>query len=104
METLSVADDFDYRNSQKTTFNFLVEDSKGEPISKALFSFLGIENNGKENIFYSGITKQDGLVKIELKVPHHFEKIKIRVSKNNNTQSFNYSLDLSSSQQKFIFK
>lgn len=104
MESLSVADNFQYQNFKKITFDFLVEDSKGEPISRALFSFNGIENNGEENVFYSGITKQDGLVKIELKVPHHFKKVQIKISKNNITQSFNYPLDLSSPRQKLIFK
>lgn len=104
METLSVADDFQYQNFQKITFDFSIKNSKGEPISKALFSLNGIEQNGEGNVFYSGITKQDGFVKIALKVPNHFEKIQIKVSKNNITQSFNYSLDLSSSHQKLIFK
>ena len=104
METLSVADDFQYQNFRKITFDFSVENSNGEPISKALFSFHGIEKNGEENIFYSGITKQDGLVKIALKVPHHFKKVQIKVSKNNITQRFNYPLELFSSQQKLIIK
>lgn len=104
METISVADDFQYRNSHKITFDFSVENLKGEPIPKAFFSLLGIDQDGKENAFYSGITKQNGLVKIALKVPHHFEKIKIKVLKNNITQHFKYSLELPTSRQKLIFK
>ena len=103
MEMLSVADDFQYRNFQKVTFDFLVENPKGEPISKALFSLNGIEKDGKENIFYSGITKQDGLVKITLKVPYHFEKVQIKVSKNNIIQRFNYPLESPYYHQKLIF-
>jgi hypothetical protein len=64
----------------------------------------GIEKDGKENIFYSGITKQDGLVKIVLKVPHHFEKVQIEVSENNIIQRFYYPLESPYYHQKLIFK
>ncbi|MFT5253743.1 MAG: hypothetical protein ACI87N_002788 [Flavobacteriales bacterium] len=104
MEALSVDEDFQYRNFQKITFDFLIENPKGEPISKALFSLNGIEKDGKENIFYSGITKQDGLVKIVLKVPHHFEKVQIEVSENNIIQRFYYPLESPYYHQKLIFK
>lgn len=104
MEKLSVADNFEYRNSQKVTFDFSIKNPKGNPVSKALFTLIGIEKDGNENTFYSGITKQDGLVKIALKVPHHFEKLQIKVSKNNITQKYYYPIDLSSSHQKLIFK
>ena len=104
METLSVDDNFQYRPFKKVVFDFSIVNAEGVPSSKALFSFLGIDATGGEDVFYSGMTQQNGSVKIALDVPIHFEKVQIKVSKDKKTQNFDYPLDTSPSRQKLVFK
>lgn len=78
---LEVPDGFNYSTIRIVDLNLTMLDSVGENMEKVITEVIGMTNGESHGKIYSSLSKEDGTVNVELKIPNHFTDLVVQTSK-----------------------